>query len=507
MFKLTPSANSQRSTPKSFRRLSSISHSNGEVLMNDYFNLPMVSTKSTFGNYGIIGLKPNTISVIGDLDENNQQFAQESNKKPLQIQIGQVENNQDNTNYDILEKYYQNKAIATQRQMDVKKVFTRENIRELRNLSLQKKNVQNLDKLNESQKYSSGRNYIIRENQFKSINTDAQQLRFSNIDYAGYQQKTNTIEMVSQRIEKSKRTLKKVFLSVFFSMVISKKYRQLKQEEKQLITILNCKLQSCQKVINQIGIRQIEEQQQQFVQIVSNKVIHYLNNQTYINECNQNDDVSNPVQSMDWKKLRVQSFSKLIYQNLELLTRECNLPELLKCQLITSLYKTSKQQTSFFVGERCHFYQANRIQLTREQKLAIAMEYLLFQIVIPKLLQIVNGLPTYSQNHKIYTQQIIVIIASLLHRQFVNRFQNMKKVKNPNGYMVNKKLSIQYVENGLFCNEISIADNIGDNNEVLEGLLELDQIQSIENSKPAWKQQIDDLFEQILSNVQSLINF
>ncbi|CAK90406.1 unnamed protein product (macronuclear) [Paramecium tetraurelia] len=503
MFKLTPSANSQRSTPKSYRRLSSISHSNGEVLMNDYFNLPMVSTKSTFGNYGVIGFKPNTISVIGDYDENNQQFSQENNKRPTQMQIVQGENSQDTTNYDILEKYYQNKAITTQRRMEVKKTNTRENIREVRNLSLQKKNVQNLDKLNESQKYSSGRNYIIRENQFKQNNNDVQ---FSNIDY-GYQQKTNTIEMISKRIENSKRTLKKVFLSVFFSMVISKKYRLFKQEEKQIITILNCKLQSCQKVINQIGIRQVEEQQQQFVQIVSNKVIHYLNNQTYINECNQNDDVSNPVQSMDWKKLRVQSFSKLIYQNLELLTRECNFPELLKCQLITSLYKTSKQQTSFFVGERCHFYQANRIQLTREQKLAIAMEYLLFQIVIPKLLQIVNGLPTYSQNHKIYTQQIIVIIASLLHRQFVNRFQNMKKVKNPNGYMVNKKLSIQYLENGLFCNEISIAGNTGDNNEVLEGLLEQDQIQSIENSKPVWKQSMDNLFDQILSNVQDVINF
>ncbi|CAD8186523.1 unnamed protein product [Paramecium pentaurelia] len=504
MFKLTPSANSQRSTPKSMRRLSSLSHSNGEVLMNDYFNLPMISTKSTLGNYGI---KPNTISVIGDFDESTHHITQDTNKIPIQILVGQGEKGLENSNYDILEKYYQSKAINNQRRVEAKKLIKQENIREQRHQSIQKRNVQNLDKLNENQKYCQGKNFLIRENQIKSNNTDAQLYLFQNMDKIGSQQKTSTIEMVSKRIENLRRKLKIVFLCVFSSMMISKKYRLVKKEEKQTIAILNNKLQSCQKVINQNGVRFIEEQQSQFVQIVSNKVIYYLNNQTYINECNTIDDASNPVQSMDWKKLRVQSFSKLIYQNLELLTRECNFPELLKCQLITSLYKTSKQQTSFFVGERCHFYQANRIHLQREQKLAIAMEYLLFQIVIPNLLQIVNSLPTYSQNHKIQTQQIIVIIASLLHQQFVNRFQNMKKVKNPNGYMVNKRLNMQYLESGLFCNEINIAYNTGDNNEVLGGLIEQEKLLQIENSKPVWKQQIDSLFEQILSNVQNLINF
>lgn len=51
--------------------------------MNDYFNLPMISTKSTIGNYGINGFKPSTISVIGDFNESIQQLNYETNKIPL----------------------------------------------------------------------------------------------------------------------------------------------------------------------------------------------------------------------------------------------------------------------------------------------------------------------------------------------------------------------------------------------------------------------------------------
>ncbi|CAD8099690.1 unnamed protein product [Paramecium sonneborni] len=513
MFKLTPSINSQRSTPKSIRRLSSINHSKGDILMNEYFNLPMISTKSTIGNNKNNGFKPNTISVIEDLNRNNHQYSQKNPNIPLKQLLGLTEKDQECQTQDLLEKYYQNKKIVQERNLEKRKqnrIQIEEKSSKQRCYSLYQTNVQNFDNSTESLKHSLRRYTKIEEDKYNSISLNQSTIinhfpLYQDQVIFNHQIKEN--ERLRSSTNNSRRKLKAVFLFVFSSMVISKNYSLRKKEEKKTITLLNKKLQSCQKVINSNGIKSIEAQQQQFVQIISNKVVHYLKSQTYIDECNSIDEISNPIQNKDWKKLRVQCFSRLIYQNLELLTRECNIPELIKCQLIASLFKTSKQETSYFVGERCHFYQANKIHIEREQKLAIATEFLLFQIIIPNLLQIVNNLPTYNQKYKIQTQQIIVIIASLLHKQFVNRFQNMRKLKNPNGNMVYKKLSIQYQKDGLFCNEINIQQNTGDNNEVLEGLLQNEKLEQLEGLKPIWKEQLDTLFEKILQNVETLINF
>ncbi|CAD8111081.1 unnamed protein product [Paramecium sonneborni] len=505
MFKLPPSTNSQKSTPRSMKSLNSISHSNREVLMNEYFNLPMISTKSMIGNYRIIGTNLNK----KEFNKNNKEYHQViSNVQQLKL-VGQTEKSFGFSNYNFLEKYYQNKATNQIRMKETRKynrLFKVEKIIEQRYSSLQQKNVQNLgnstDDLQQSLRWDSRK----QENQYKSFSANQ-----STILIPQYQDviiiKNNEIEQLMERIDKQRKKLKVVFLFIFSLMAITKKYQLLKKEEKQKIILLNNKLQSCQKIINSNEIRSIEIQQEYFISIISNKVLHYLNSQTYINECNQIDEFTNPIQNMDLKQLRIQCFSKLIYQNLELLTRESNFPELLKCQLITSLFKTSKQQTSFFVGKRCNFYQGNQIYLQKEQKLAIAMEFLLFQIIIPKFVQIVNNLPTQSKNYKFQTQEIIILIASFMHRQFVNKFKKMKKVKNPNGYMVNRQLNIQYQQDGLFWNEITISNNAGDNNVVLEGLLEQEKLQFIENANPRWKQQLDILFEKILQNIEALINF
>ncbi|CAK86674.1 unnamed protein product (macronuclear) [Paramecium tetraurelia] len=506
MQKLTPSAHSQISTPNSIRRLHSFGNSNGVVLMNQYFNLPLISTKSTKEYQGIQVIKPNTISMIGEFDDYNQYHPQENNKIQLQTLVSKGEKSPNCPNYTILEMYYQNKSISNKKPIKKRKLVrpSQEAIEEQKPSRLQNKIVQNFDKPNDSSKYTLERNYYSRQGE---LNEDAQQFIFPDLNQVSHSQKNSEFEILTQRIKLRRRKLKVIFLFVFSTMVISKQFRFFKQEERQLISKLNKKLQSCQKIILQNGVKFIEEQQQQFVQIISNKVIHYLNSRTYINECNLIDELSNPIQSLDLKKIRAQSFSKLIYQNLELLTRSSNFPKLLKCQLITSLYKTSKQQSSFFVGERCHFYSADRIHISREEKLVISMEYLLFQIVVPNLVQLVNKIPQSNKKCKIQTQKIIIIIASLLHQQFIDRFQNMRKVKNPNGYMVNKQLIIQYMQNDLFLNEIKVAHSTGDNNKVLEGLIDQEQLQYLEISKPLWKSQIDILFEKVVQNVESLINF
>ncbi|CAD8183544.1 unnamed protein product [Paramecium octaurelia] len=506
MQKLSPSAHSQRSTPTSMRRLHSFGNSNGIMLMNQYFNLPLISNKSTKEYQGIQLIKPNTISMIGEFDDQNQYHPQENNKIPIQALVSLGEKAPNLPNYTLLERYYQNKAISKKGTTEKRKLVrpSQEATIEQRPPIVQKKIVQNFDKSNESSKYPLERNYYSGQ---REQNESAQYFLFPDLNSVSHRQKNSEIEILTQRIDNTHRRLKIIFLSVFFTMVISKQFRLLKKEETQLISKLNKKLQNCQKIVNQNGVKFIEEQQYQFVQIISNKVIHYLNSRTYINECNQIDELSKPIQSLDFKKIRMYSFSKLIYQNLELLTRSNHFPELLKCQLIISLYKTSRQQTSFFVGERCHFYTANRIHISREEKLVISMEYLLFQIVIPNLIQLVNKIPQHNAKCKIQTQKIIIIIASLLHQQFIDRFQNMRKVKNPNGYMVNKQLIIQYMENDLFLNEIKVAQRTGDNKKVLEGLVDQEQLYYLENSKPQWKAQMDILFEKILQNVDSLINF
>ena len=55
------------------RGRSSMNQSNGEILMSEYFNLPMISTKSTNENKKTNDYKPNTKSMIEHDNENNKQ--------------------------------------------------------------------------------------------------------------------------------------------------------------------------------------------------------------------------------------------------------------------------------------------------------------------------------------------------------------------------------------------------------------------------------------------------
>lgn len=62
-------------------------------------------------------------------------------------------------------------------------------------------------------------------------------------------------------------------------------------------------------------------------------------------------------------------------------------------------------------------------------------------------------------------------IASILHKLFVKNFESMRKIKNPNGNMLNNKLVIKFLDNDNISTEIIKDNTTGDNNIILDGLM------------------------------------
>lgn len=63
----------------------------------------------------------------------------------------------------------------------------------------------------------------------------------------------------------------------------------------------------------------------------------------------------------------------------------------------------------------------------------------------------------------------------------------MKKIENPNGKMVYNKLKVKILANDNIHTEIIRNNSYGDNNIVLEGLMDFSTFEILEQERPSWK--------------------
>ncbi|CAD8172701.1 unnamed protein product [Paramecium octaurelia] len=323
---------------------------------------------------------------------------------------------------------------------------------------------------------------------------------------------------IGESNQNNKIKFKTVGYVVFAALCLSKKYRLIQQKKQLLRNQLNHNYQEHQKVVDQFSKRQAVIQEKQYYCYVVEKIIHHLKEQSFIDETLRIQNQSKEYQS-DIRKVHVFKFTTLLLKNVELYTRKNTITDIV-CSLINmSMYEQTDIPVSKFVGYRCHFYNDDRVKIPVEQQVLIALEYYFFCNLIPQLCEIVADL---SDNKTIGKQKVktnpshlnechfyICVLATLIQQKIVQVFSEMKKVKNPNGNMVQKTLKTTEQQNFVIKAFISIntqfEDDNNDENEIVKGLISSDLILALEEEKPQWKKFIDKTFSQIITNFSNLL--
>ncbi|CAK69497.1 unnamed protein product (macronuclear) [Paramecium tetraurelia] len=324
--------------------------------------------------------------------------------------------------------------------------------------------------------------------------------------------------LIGEQNQNKKLKFKTVGYVVFATMCLSKKYRIIQQKKQFLRNQLNHNYQEHQKVVDQFSKRQAITHERQYYAYVVEKIIHHLKEQSFIDETLEIQNQSKEYQS-DIRKVHIFKFTTLLLKNVELYTRQNTITDIVRSQINMCIYEQTGIPISRFVGQRCHFYNDDRVKIPVEQQVLIALEYYFFCNLIPQLCEIVADL---QDNKTIGKQKVktnpshlnechfyICVLATLIQQKIVQVFSELKKVKNPNGSIVQKSLKTTEQQNLVIKAYIAINTQLEDDNneesEIVKGLISSDLILALEEEKPQWKKFIDKTFSQIITNLSNLL--
>ncbi|CAD8084973.1 unnamed protein product [Paramecium sonneborni] len=317
--------------------------------------------------------------------------------------------------------------------------------------------------------------------------------------------------------KKKKHKFKIVGYAIFAAICLSKKYRMIQKQKQELRSQINQNFQQHQKVLDKFSKRQTIIHEKQYYEFIVEKLMHYFKDQQFFEETQKIKNQSKEYQS-DIRKLHVFKFTTQLFKNVEFYTRQKNTPDYILSLLNMSLYEKTAIPISKFVGQRCLFYSDDHLKIPQDQLVLIAMEYYFFCNLIPNFFEMLNEL----QDDKFITKQkirtnlfhqnechfYVCIFATLIQEKIIQTFQEMRKIKNPNGNIVQKTLQTTEQQNLVIKAQIVINNELDDKDvekEIVKGLITSDLIEALEEEKGQWKQFIAQTFQKIIKNFRSLM--
>ncbi|CAD8066212.1 unnamed protein product [Paramecium sonneborni] len=288
---------------------------------------------------------------------------------------------------------------------------------------------------------------------------------------------------------------------------LSKKYKIIFEEREIARVHFLAQKEPHKHFINYFGIKQHKTQHRKFVDSLLSKILTIYKDQKYIQECENIQNQKTAIRK-DIQIQRLCFFIKLLFQDLELITRKNIIPKFILHSLNLCLFAGKNTQTSQFVANRTKFYSKTVHSLTSQQKVLIALEYLIFTIIIPNLLEIANELDKTSYDCFYVTLFHFIAFTGVLMVQFTKQFENLNKIRNSNVKPIQRIIQLKKNDQGLPCiANFIINDKIDeDENKITAGGFEYSGILELYESKPFWRVKISKLFSKVVSNIGDLIN-
>ncbi|CAD8072484.1 unnamed protein product [Paramecium sonneborni] len=298
-----------------------------------------------------------------------------------------------------------------------------------------------------------------------------------------------------------------IVIVVFAILKLSKKYKKILEKRKIANKHFQAQEESHIKFINLFGIQQHSIQHRKFVDLLFQKIHRITKEQTYLQEC-QNIKSMRVEIRQDVQKQRLCFLIKILFQDLELITRKNIIPPFILHSLNLCLFSGKHTQTSQFVINRTKFYSKTVYSLNSQQKVLIALEYLIFTIIAPNILDIANELDQKIQDCSIITLFYFIAFTGVLMAIFTKQFEKLNKIQNSNIKPIQRVIQLKKNNQGFPCFAIFSVNNKIDENEnkIIIGGFEYSAIIDLIQSKPFWTVQISKLFSKIVSNIGDLID-
>ncbi|CAD8149419.1 unnamed protein product [Paramecium octaurelia] len=309
------------------------------------------------------------------------------------------------------------------------------------------------------------------------------------------------------RLVIKKLRLKIVVLFVLAALRFSRKYKITFKKRNQALEHFNKLKKPHLTHFSTMGERQIKFFYRTFVEQIFSKIIKLLKSEDYIKDYTE---ILKQKQEMilDFQKQRLCFFIKLIFQDLELITRKNLIPEFMVDCLNLSLFSRKNTQTSLFVANRTKFYSKTVHSLNQQQKMLITLEFLIFAVIIPNALDIANQYECVNENHQAIVQLYFISIVMLLTGFFTNYFKDLPKIQSSNVKPVQLLLKVsEDQDDNPVQTRIIVSQELEQNEElILSGDLKINFIDKNFSDKPNFQKDMGKLFSKIVTNVGAIID-
>ncbi|CAD8164629.1 unnamed protein product [Paramecium pentaurelia] len=309
-----------------------------------------------------------------------------------------------------------------------------------------------------------------------------------------------------RKTQQKKSMLRKRIIVVLAVIRISKKYRVILKERAQKTQNLDQQKSVHQKYLDQFRTKNLQYHQKDFADGIFKKLNSILLDKKYIKECEQISRLQDFIQK-DIKKQRFCQFISLFLQSLEIATNQNVLPPVIVHQLNLNFFKTNNTQSCLFVLNRACYYSTLIQKITKKQQLLIATEYLIFQLVIPNIFQILKDMKIKSVEHNNQTLSYLTALTEMVQMFFVDYFKQLEKVSSKNVKPIQRILQLDIDDNsGIANSEVIITSKINqDETIIIENGFDKSSIKELQSCKPYWDEKMKSRFIKIISNIEKHI--
>ncbi|CAD8065478.1 unnamed protein product [Paramecium sonneborni] len=212
--------------------------------------------------------------------------------------------------------------------------------------------------------------------------------------------------------------------------------------------------------------------------------------------------VEETKEKKDQEEIWMLNFAKILFQNLELITRKGNIPKEIILAMSQTIYRKNNQYVQLFVAQRTQFqqYPLNLLEIQ-----LICSEYILYNAIMISMFDLANNLKYQSFNHNVNCKIKILEIASIIDLYYIKIFKSMP-IKD-----------IDFEEEELYTRMIYITPNedqfiylldVKEKNKMdsmILGLRNKDQVLNILQQRRKWNQKLEQLFKQFILNLCSQV--
>ncbi|CAD8075486.1 unnamed protein product [Paramecium sonneborni] len=435
--------------------------------------------------------------------EEQEKYFRQTKTRTQMVQVPQINKN---NHYDVKED---NLNLNQQQQQDPKiaKKYAEEfNNYIIKDISTTRRILPQLERLQNDKKKISESNIVNRQRRVYSVIDQSFLQKSDNLDETIDDNLDQKINLRKRRTQIKKCKLKIRLIFVLAVVRISRKYIVQLKERASGVSNLDQQKVVHQKFIDQFGIKNLKYQQKAFAEGIFSKLNSIFQNQKYIKECEEvqrNSDILN----RDLKKQRFCQFVSFFLETLDIVTNQQVMSPVLIHLMNLNFFKTNNTQTSLFVANRARYYTIYMHEMTKDQQLLIASEYLLFSQIIPNIFEVFNDLNAKTLEHKNQTLSYLTALCELIQIYFVDNFANLEKIKNKNVRPIQRTFQLQTEENTGFSKaEVIYTSTINSNESIIvEKGFDRSNIKELQNSKPYWDEKMKQKFSKILSNIEKMI--